>query len=471
MSAIPHASQTSPQVHNDWPSSWTATDHSLGTGRYIDPAFLKLEFQRLWSKVWQAAARIDEIPEPNDYTTYEIGDQSVLVVRVDQNTIKAYHNVCPHRGTTLGEGCGTFKSGHIICPFHGWRWDTAGRNHYVLERQEFRNGQLRDNDVSLKEVKSAVFAGFVFINLDPNPQPFEEFIAPVRQWLEDLRVDEMHHRWWKKLPVPSNWKVAQEAFFEGYHVPATHPQLEPDAAKAIYSGQTDAPIDFAHHNVNYEAWANGHGRFYGGKKTPMAGHVNTRGGDAVDAMAARLDLLVDGLDAMVRKEDVDLVRSLKGKPIPAGSSLGAEYVKALYADAAAKNRPMPNPTPEILGLWGGEIFVFPNLMILPQAGNAMIYRVLPHATDPNQCTFEIFATTTLPAAEKPPRAQMQTVDDLLDPDQVRLIPRQDIGNIPRIQKGLHSRGIKQVFLASNQEKLIVNMHRELDRYLSTPGRP
>jgi len=449
----------------DWPSSWNATPHSVGTGRYIDSAFAKLEFEKLWSNVWQAAARVDEIPEAGDYTTYSIGDQSILLVRVDKETIKAYHNVCPHRGTSLGEGCGSYKNSHIICPFHGWRWNLAGEIQFVLERQEFRQGELRDSDVHLKEVKTVVFAGFVFINLASNPRSFDEFIAPVRHWLEDMRLSEMHPRWWKVLPVPANWKVAQEAFFEGYHVPATHPQLEPDAARAIQHGETAVPIEFAHHNVSYEAWTNGHGRFFGGKKTPMAGHVNARGGDAVDAMAARLDLLVDGLDAMVRQEDVDLVRSLKGTPIPDGSSLGAEYVRALYADAAAKQRPMPKPTPEIIGMWGGEIYVFPNLMILPQAGNAMIYRALPHATDPNQCTFEIFSTTTLPAAEKPQRAVAQHVTDLLDPNQVRLIPRQDIGNIPRIQKGLHSRGIKQVYLAANQEKLIVNMHQELDRYL------
>lgn len=469
MNAVPSRAAAKPSCASDggadWPPSWIATAHSLGTGRYVDPAFTRLEHERLWSKVWQAAARVDEIPEPNDYTTYEIGSQSVLLVRVDKNTIKAYHNVCPHRGTTLGEGSGTFEGGRIICPFHGWRWDTSGKNHYVLERQEFRNGELRDSDVAMKEVKSVVFAGFVFINLDPNPQPFDEFIAPVRQWLEDLALSDMHHRWWKKLPVPSNWKVAQEAFFEGYHVPATHPQLEKEAADLIYSGRTDAPIDFAHHNVSYDALPNGHGRFYGGKKTPMAGHVNAKGGDPVEAMAARLDLLVDGLDAMVRKEDVDLIRTLKGKPIPEGSSLGGEYVKALYADAAAKQRPMPKPTPEIIGMWGGEVFVFPNLLILPQAGNAMIYRILPHVTDADKCTFEIFATTTLPAAVKPPRATVQHVTDLLDPEQVRLIPRQDIGNIPRIQKGLNSHGIKQVWLAGYQEKIIVNMHQELDRYL------
>jgi len=99
--------------------------HGISVGRYVDPSFQKLEYEKLWSKVWQIAIRVDEIPEVNDYTVYTIGDQSALLVRVDQNTVKAYHNVCPHRGTALADGCGSLHEGHIICPFNGgagMRW-------------------------------------------------------------------------------------------------------------------------------------------------------------------------------------------------------------------------------------------------------------------------------------------------------------------------------------------------------------
>jgi phenylpropionate dioxygenase-like ring-hydroxylating dioxygenase large terminal subunit len=447
----------------EWPPSWNSQPHGISVGRYIDPAFTRLEYERLWSRVWQAAARLDEIPETGDYTTYQIGDQSVVVVKVDASTVKAYHNVCPHRGTALAQGSGRFPSCRIQCPFHGWRWDLAGNNQFVLERQEFRNGQLRDSDIALRAVQVAVFAGFVFINFDPNAQPFDEFIAPVREVIEGLAIGDMHHYWWKSISVHANWKVAQEAFFEAFHVPATHPQLEKGGAEVIAGKRDDA--EFTHRYVNYEVFPQGHGRFYGGKKTPMAGHVNERQGDPLEEMAARLSLLVNGMDAMVLKEDVDVLLSLRGKPIPEGSSLGGEYMKALYASAAVQKRPMPKLVPEILSMWGGEVFVFPNLMILPQAGNAMIYRVRPNAFDPDSCTFEILSTRTLPAEVKPPRVTVQHVTDINDPEQVLLIPRQDLGNIPRIQKGLHSHGIQHTWLASNQEKIIVNMHQELDRYL------
>jgi phenylpropionate dioxygenase-like ring-hydroxylating dioxygenase large terminal subunit len=439
-------------------------EHSLGTGRYIDPAFARLERDKLWLKVWQMAARLDEIPAPGDYTTYDIIDQSVMVVRVDANTIKAYHNFCPHRGTALSSGCGHFERERIICPFHGWRWDLKGQIQFVLERQEFCGGKLQDADIALREVRSEVFAGFVFINFDRNAQPFADFIAPVKQRIEDLGLGLMHHYWWKSLKVPSNWKVAQEAFHEAYHLPATHPQLDAAGREVIYGDRKDAP--WGHLNVSYETFANGHGRFYGGARTPMQGYTPPeQEGDPVEKMIRRLELLVTGLDAMVLPEDLETAKALRGRKIPAGSNLGAEYVKLLYERAAMQKRPMPEPKPENFAQWGGEVFVFPNLLLLPNAGNLMFYRVRPDGLDPDRCIFEIFSTRTYAPTDPFERAVVQPMTDGLDPKQFNLIPRQDVSNIPRIQRGLHSSGMKKVWLASYNESVIMNMHQELDRYL------
>ena len=448
----------------EWPASWLTLEHGIRTGRYTDTEFTKLEHEKLWLKVWQMAARLDEIPEPGDHTVYEIGEQSVLLVRVDADNIKAFHNFCPHRGTALAECSGSFEKPRIICPFHGWRWNLSGEIQYVLERDNFNGGNLKDSDVALREVNFEIFAGFVFINFDKNPQPFEDYIAPVKDLIEGLAVGEMHHYWWKSATAPCNWKVAVEAFLEGYHVPATHPQLETPGADFIFGDDVSGEVTYAHDNHFYETFDKGHGRFYGGPNTPMAGKTRLPG-DPVDMMADRLNLLVEGMDAMVLKEDVDLVRSLKGKSIPEGSSLGGEYVKALYTTAAAEERPMPKMAPEILEMWGGEIFVFPNLLILPQAGNVMMYRMRPNGNNPDECTFEIYSTKSYPAAKPVPRAEVQAMSDVSDPEQFLQIPRQDFANVPRIQKGLHTSGCKQIWLASYYEKIILNMHQEMDRYL------
>jgi len=96
------------------------------------------------------------------------------------------------------------------------------------------------------------------------------------------------------------------------------------------------------------------------------------------------------------------------------------------------------------------------------------YRVRPDGFNPDRCVFEIMSTKTYPAGEKAPRATRQDITDLDDPEQVLLIPRQDLGNLLRVQKGLHSKGCPQVWLASYQEQLIMNMHKEVDRYLEVP---
>ena len=340
---------------NDWPALWQTLSQGVGVGRYTDPQFTRLEFEKLWSRVWQVAARIDEIPEQGDYTTYRIGDQSILLVRVDESTIKAFYNFCPHRGTTLGHGCGHFDGGKIICPYHGWRWDLQGNIKLVLERNEFCDGKLQDGDVAMREVHSRVFAGFVFINLDPNPESFDDFIAPLRQFLDDIVLGDMRHIWWKRTVIPCNWKVAQEAFYEAYHVSATHPQLEKVGREVVYGDRPDGPMMYR--DLTYDAFEHGHGQFYGGDKTPMAGHVQEPKStdDLLEEMAARMNLTAEGLGAMILKEDIELLLTLRGKHLPPGTNLGAEYVRLQYETAAKLSRPMPKPTPEIIGRWGGAL--------------------------------------------------------------------------------------------------------------------
>lgn len=466
MSAIQKSviSRDSSSSDTDWPARWRTMQQAVGVGRYTDKEFLDMEFDKLWSRVWQVAARLDEIPQPGDFTTYKIGDQSILLVRVDENTTRAYYNFCPHRGTTLGEGCGHFENERIICPFHGWRWNLEGQIQMVLGREEFAGGQLQDSDVAMREVNCEVHAGFVFINLDENPQPFDEFIAPVREFLEDFVLGEMHHLWWKLAEIPCNWKVAQEAFFEAYHVSATHPQLEKIGSEVVYGDRTEGEMFFQ--SLTYVAQDNGHGHFFGGAKTPIGGHVQEPKSTAnlVEEMAARMNLTAEGLGAMILKDDIDLLLTLKDKNLPADANLGAEYVKLQYQTAAEQGRVMPKMTPENIGKWGGVNFIFPNILILPQAGNAAIYRARPHPTDPDQCIFEIRSVKTLPSGEQPVRSEVEVVTN--PEQQLGLIPLQDLGNLPRVQEGLHAKGMKQAWLAENQEKLILNMHQELDKYLS-----
>jgi phenylpropionate dioxygenase-like ring-hydroxylating dioxygenase large terminal subunit len=101
---------------------------------YTSEAFARAENEKLWGKAWQTACRVEEIPKVGDYVTYDIVDESIIVVRTAPDKIAAYYNVCQHRGRRLTEGCG--QAAQFRCRFHGWSWDLNGKNTFVLDPQD-----------------------------------------------------------------------------------------------------------------------------------------------------------------------------------------------------------------------------------------------------------------------------------------------------------------------------------------------
>jgi phenylpropionate dioxygenase-like ring-hydroxylating dioxygenase large terminal subunit len=119
---------------------------------YISSDVAKLEAERLWFRVWQVACREEEIASPGSYVTYNIVDQSVIVLRTPDNAIKAFYNACPHRGRELTEGCGSMTKVH--CRFHGWQWDLDGRIQRVPDRGDWDGYPgMDDGSLHLKEIR------------------------------------------------------------------------------------------------------------------------------------------------------------------------------------------------------------------------------------------------------------------------------------------------------------------------------
>ena len=92
---------------------------------YISPEFLSLEARYLWPRVWQMACREEEIANAGQQVTYEVANESIVILRTESGEIRAFHNVCPHRGRRLTRGCG--QSRQLVCRFHGWRFDLNGK--------------------------------------------------------------------------------------------------------------------------------------------------------------------------------------------------------------------------------------------------------------------------------------------------------------------------------------------------------
>lgn len=417
-------------------------------GRYYDREFYELEKKYLWPKTWQMACRLEEIPDAGDWTEYEICDQSVIVVRQADDSVKAFDNVCPHRGTQLCTGAGRSPGRQIVCPFHGWRWSLDGASLGVYGSHGFEPDTVAPDKIRLAEYKVELWGGCVWINMDPDARPLREHLSPAADYLEICGVENMRVWWWKEVILHANWKVAQEAFLEGYHVAQTHPQL------TMGAGQNYSPD-----GSEYLTFENGHGMFRAAAKRRSIGG----GHSDPDKFIERSRLIQEGQDAMVLERDIHVFEGARNK-VREGEDFPDVAVDALYEYAAGAGIPMPPR--EAQRMWGGDVFLFPNYLMLPQFANAEAYRARPYNDDPEWCRFEIWSLTTYPEGNEPDRPSPAGRYDKSDTENWGLIPRQDISNIERQQRGFHSRTRDHSILSERWEQSVSNMHTVLDQYLA-----
>src|ERR1700751_3217656 len=152
----------------------------------VSPEFAKLEAERLWPYVWQLACRLEEIPKGGDYVTYDIVDESIVIVLTSNSAVKAYYNVCPHRGRRLTSDCGNAQ--HFVCRFHGWQYNLDGENIKVVDKDDWK-GCLQEADIRLKEVKVDFWCGFVFINMAPACEPLARFLSPLDDYCSKFEFE------------------------------------------------------------------------------------------------------------------------------------------------------------------------------------------------------------------------------------------------------------------------------------------
>src|SRR5262245_15804506 len=196
---------------------------------YLSVEYARAEGDNLWSKVWQHAGRVEEIPNVGDFLTYDIGDDSIIVVRTAPDAIQAYHNVCSHRGRRLvdtpsGAHSTNGKRKLFVCGFHGWRYDLDGKCTFKLDEQDWK-GALTDQCTRLKKVAVDTWGGWLFVNMDPDCAPLRQYLEPAAGYLDPFELEKMRYKWRQWVVFDCNWKTAIEAFMEPYHVAGTHTQL------------------------------------------------------------------------------------------------------------------------------------------------------------------------------------------------------------------------------------------------------
>lgn len=433
--------------------------------RYYDREFFDLEKKYLWTKTWQMAARLEEIPNPGDYTEYDIVGNSMLLVRQPDGGVKALHNACRHRATELAQGCGRLPGGQIVCPFHGWRWNLDGSPSYLFMEETFADETKQPADLRLLEAKVEIWAGMIWINLDHDAKPLADCLSPVQGLLDAAGVGNMRAKWWKKVILNANWKLAQEAFFEAYHVMQTHPQL--------LLGGGDEAGEVMSRSVEYSIFKGGHARFQGSEGDNRS-YLDLDGASQEDdALAAELflesqRLLASGQDAGTLDRDIQIFEGVLHKPVEEGDerSFPERAIAAFYEYSANAGIPVAPPSAESTRLWGGDIVLYPNYLMLPMLGNCLVYRIRPYKDDPEWCEFDVWSLTTYPIGQEPEHLELKGVFDKDDVDGWGLIPRQDFANIEAQQRGLHSAGYTANRLSRVYEKSIANHHHEVDRCIA-----
>jgi phenylpropionate dioxygenase-like ring-hydroxylating dioxygenase large terminal subunit len=207
-----------------WPEISTApVDYSDS----VDPAHYELEREAIFKKTWLMVGRVEQVPRVGSYFTRElhVADTSVIIVRGKDKEIRAFYNICRHRGNKLvwNDYPGEEVSGScrvFTCKYHAWRYELTGELSFVQQEGEFFN--LDKGQYGLKAVRCQTWEGFIFINLDPDAAPLADYLGEMGKDLQGYPFHEMTEVFTYRAEIGSNWKLFIDAFAEFYHAPILH---------------------------------------------------------------------------------------------------------------------------------------------------------------------------------------------------------------------------------------------------------
>ncbi len=426
---------------------------------FVSREYAAQEDERLWSKVWQMAGRLEDIPEVGDFFTYNILDESIIVIRTAPDTIKAFYNVCPHRGRQLvntpdDQNSVRGKKKNFVCGFHGWTYNLDGENTYVLDPDDWK-GALTKERTCLSQLNVDTWAGWVYINMNPDCEPLRDFLEPAATVLDPFEFEEMRYKWRQWVIYPCNWKTAIEAFMEPYHVAGTHTQLLKYGEFYAYSKP------YGLHGVS------GFDERDASKKNSQSSSV-TRAGKGDDPRVSTYELIRENYETVnyaAATETLVNAASRLVDELPEGtpsSEVIAHLMKSAKADDAARGVTWPEITPEQMSEAGLAWSMFPNQTILQGVTFALCYRVRPYGDDPNKCIFESYALERYPKGEEP---KTEWVYAEPTADNWGSVLAQDFSNMEWVQKGMKSRGFRGTLPNPHQEQKVTNFHRHLARYM------
>ena len=208
--------------------------HGLPNECYLNNDYLEFEKEKIFKNNWTMIGVASSVPNPGDAKPFNLLGIPILIVRNKENEVKVFHNVCSHRGFKLVDQECKLKN-VIRCPYHSWSYDFNGKLTVTphiggLGKHEVEG--FDKNNSNLKEIKSNIWMDLIFININSNAKPFEDFIKPLEdRWSKFISKKDqklIRHstdNGYFNMTVNSNWKFAIENYCESYHLPWIHPEL------------------------------------------------------------------------------------------------------------------------------------------------------------------------------------------------------------------------------------------------------
>ncbi|GLS31165.1 Phenylpropionate dioxygenase, large terminal subunit [Mesorhizobium albiziae] len=207
-------------VPNDWDR------RGLPGWCYHSPALLEVEKEHVFRNHWQIACHVSDVPSPGNYLTMDVVGERALIVRGADGVVRAFHNICRHRGSrVVAAEKGTCKNA-LVCPFHGWVYNLDGTLRGAARPRSFPD--LDKTEFGLMPLDLEIWMGFIFVRFRQGPQPsVAELMAPFEAEIAHYRIADMvptNGIWSHTSPV--NWKSVRDVDNEGYHVAMAHPALQ-----------------------------------------------------------------------------------------------------------------------------------------------------------------------------------------------------------------------------------------------------
>jgi len=417
--------------------------------RYTSRSFAELEWDRLWTKVWLVAGLVAELAEPGDYLTVQIGRESILCARGADDKIRAFYNVCQHRGNKLvAAERGRLGAGLFQCAYHGWRFADDGQLRFASCEEDFPEGSPCGKR-NLAEIPCDTWGGFVWINMDEAAGPLRDYLAPVADHLEAYEMQTMARTHWVTLDGEFNWKCVQDNFNESYHLPYVHPQ-------------TLTTMNEHYTGCQFDLYPSMHARMLmpGGGPGP---HYQGRADRTFEAMAETFEFW--DFDPEPYRHDLPGLRgALQRRKRELGEVKGYDFSR--YSDEQLTDH--------------YHYTVFPNVSFSMKPDGCIFLMSRPHPNgNPEMCEFDMWYLTKFPHGVSEYFSNSMrdwvSIDHLAEhvrgrAGEVSCGPGidQDVAIWSTQQAGLRSRGFRGEYLPT-QERRIRFFHDNVNRLLGLEG--